>query len=76
MSGPSRRFQQAGVGFVADDVPAAARWYAELLGVEPYFQRPDADNPVYVEFRVGDYLLHLLVGTRGVRVRSAWCSAQ
>lgn len=23
--------------------------------MEPYFQRPDADNPAYVEFRLGDY---------------------
>ncbi|SMD22837.1 VOC family protein [Kibdelosporangium aridum] len=45
----------ASVGYVADDVPAAARWYAELLGIEPYFLRPDAENPAYVEFRVGDY---------------------
>lgn len=45
----------ATVGYVADDVPAAARWYADLLGIEPYFLRPDAENPAYVEFRVGDY---------------------
>jgi predicted enzyme related to lactoylglutathione lyase len=43
------------VSFWADDVAAARQWYRELLGVEPYFQRPDADNPAYVEFRLGDY---------------------
>ncbi len=40
----------------ADDVLQAARaWYAEVLGIEPYFQRPDAENPAYVEFRLGDH---------------------
>jgi predicted enzyme related to lactoylglutathione lyase len=43
------------VSFWADDVAAARQWYRELLGVEPYFQRPDADHPAYVEFRLGDY---------------------
>ena len=44
----------ATVSYWADDVKAARRWYAELLGVEPYFERPDAENPAYVEFRIGD----------------------
>lgn len=39
----------------ADDVPAARAWYAEVLGAEPYFQRPDAETPAYVEFRIGDH---------------------
>ena len=39
------------VSFYADDLAAATRWYADLLGIEPYFQRP----PAYVEFRIGDY---------------------
>lgn len=26
------------VGFSADDLDAAARWYTELLGIEPYFR--------------------------------------
>jgi predicted enzyme related to lactoylglutathione lyase len=39
----------------ADDVAAARDWYAELFGVEAYFQRPSADEPAYVEFRIGDY---------------------
>ncbi|GAA4630806.1 VOC family protein [Actinoallomurus vinaceus] len=43
------------VSFYADDVTAAARWYTELLGVEPYFTRPVEGTLVYAEFRVGDY---------------------
>ncbi len=39
----------------ADDVPAAAAWYAEFLGIEPYFSRPGPDGvPAYIEFRIGD----------------------
>jgi predicted enzyme related to lactoylglutathione lyase len=44
----------ATVSYWADDLKAARRWYTELLGVEPYFERPDAENPAYVEFRIGD----------------------
>jgi predicted enzyme related to lactoylglutathione lyase len=43
------------VSFWADDLPAAKKWYAELLGIEPYFERPDSRNPAYIEFRLGDY---------------------
>jgi predicted enzyme related to lactoylglutathione lyase len=43
------------VSFFADDVTAARDWYAELLGIEPYFVRPAEGTPVYVEFRIGDY---------------------
>jgi predicted enzyme related to lactoylglutathione lyase len=40
----------------ADDLPAATRWYTDLLGVEPYFSSEAAGRgPGYVEFRVGDY---------------------
>ena len=45
----------ATVSFWAHDVAAAKQWYAELLGIEPYFQRPDPAHPAYVEFRIGDY---------------------
>lgn len=46
----------ATISFYADDVAAATRWYAELLGVEPYFVRPEPPAPpAYVEFRIGDY---------------------
>ncbi len=39
----------ATISFWADDLEAAKEWYAELLGIEPYFERPG-----YCEFRVGD----------------------
>ena len=39
----------ATISFWADDLEAAKTWYAELLGIEPYFERPG-----YYEFRVGD----------------------
>ena len=45
----------ATVSFYATDVKAARDWYTQLLGIEPYFQRPDAENPAYIEYRVGDY---------------------
>ena len=38
------------VSFYADDLETASRWYAEFLGIEPYFRVPG-----YVEFRIGDY---------------------
>lgn len=38
------------VSLYAADLAAARTWYAEVLDVEPYFERPG-----YVEFRVGDY---------------------
>jgi predicted enzyme related to lactoylglutathione lyase len=43
------------VSFFADDILAARNWYAELLGIEPYFVRPVDPKPAYVEFRIGDY---------------------
>jgi len=38
------------VSFWAADLAAAKQWYTELLGIEPYFERPG-----YIEFRLGDY---------------------
>ncbi|PGS03220.1 MULTISPECIES: VOC family protein [Bacillus] len=38
------------VSFWTDDLAAAKKWYAEFLGIEPYFERPG-----YAEFRLGDY---------------------
>jgi predicted enzyme related to lactoylglutathione lyase len=38
------------VSFWAADHAAAKQWYADLLGVKPYFERPG-----YAEFRLGDY---------------------
>ncbi|WP_182887583.1 VOC family protein [Microbispora sp. H10885] len=43
------------VSFYADDVTAAARWYAGLLGVEPYFTRSVEGTLAYAEFRIGDH---------------------
>lgn len=44
----------ATISFWADDLEAAKRWYVELLGVQPYFERPG-----YYEFRLGDYQAEL-----------------
>jgi predicted enzyme related to lactoylglutathione lyase len=40
----------ATITYWAAEHAAATRWYARLLGVEPYFERPG-----YAEFRLGDY---------------------
>jgi predicted enzyme related to lactoylglutathione lyase len=45
----------ATISYWADDLEAARDWYAELLGVQPYFVRPEEGPPAYVEFRIGDY---------------------
>jgi predicted enzyme related to lactoylglutathione lyase len=45
----------ATVSFFADDLAAARNWYTELLGIEPYFVRPEVGPPAYLEFRIGDY---------------------
>jgi len=45
----------ATVSLWADDIKAARAWYSDLLGIEPYFQRPDTEHPAYVEFRLGDF---------------------
>src|SRR5690242_8732758 len=38
------------INYWAADLEAAKQWYAELLGIEPYFHVPG-----YYEFRIGDY---------------------
>lgn len=43
------------VSFFAEDLAAARTWYTELLGIDPYFERPEEGPPAYVEFRIGDY---------------------
>ncbi len=44
------------VSFYAADMEEATRWYTDVLGVEPYFIRPEPpDPPAYIEFRIGDY---------------------
>ena len=44
----------ATVSFFVEDLSAAKAWYTELLGLEPYFARPEVGEPAYVEFRFGD----------------------
>jgi predicted enzyme related to lactoylglutathione lyase len=44
-----------------DDLTKAKAWYANLLGVEPYF-----DEPFYVGFNVGGYELGLDPDAEGV----------
>ena len=41
--------------YVAPDLARAKAWYAELLGITPYF-----DEPFYVGFNVGGFELGLL----------------
>jgi predicted enzyme related to lactoylglutathione lyase len=56
----------ATINYWADDLEAAKRWYTELLGVEPYFQRPGPDGRLaYAEFRIGDYQDELGLVDRG-----------
>jgi predicted enzyme related to lactoylglutathione lyase len=38
------------ISYWAADLEAAKAWYAQLLGIEPYFEQPG-----YAEFRLGDY---------------------
>jgi predicted enzyme related to lactoylglutathione lyase len=45
----------ATISFWATDLKEARKWYTELLGIAPYFERPNAENPFYIEFRLGDY---------------------
>jgi predicted enzyme related to lactoylglutathione lyase len=50
----------ATVSFWADDLEAAKDWYAELLGVQPYFSVPGpGGRAAYYEFRAGDYEFEL-----------------
>jgi predicted enzyme related to lactoylglutathione lyase len=42
------------INYWTDDVEAATKWYSEVLGIEPYFIRPEEGPPAYVEFRLGD----------------------
>jgi predicted enzyme related to lactoylglutathione lyase len=44
----------ATISYWAEDLEAAKNWYVELLGTEPYFQRPG-----YYEFRLGDHQAEL-----------------
>jgi predicted enzyme related to lactoylglutathione lyase len=54
--GPDMLRGLATISFYADDVAEAARWYADFLGIEPYFSVPGPGGaPAYLEFRIGDY---------------------
>ena len=63
------------VSFFADDVPAARDWYAALLGLEPYFARPVAGPPAYVEFRIGEHQHELGILDRRFAPRPATAQA-
>jgi predicted enzyme related to lactoylglutathione lyase len=41
--------------YPAPDIQTAKKWWADLLGIEPYF-----DQPFYVGFKVGEYELALM----------------
>jgi len=56
----------ATISYWADDVEAAKTWYAELLGIAPYFERSGPDGRLaYAEFRLGDYQHELGIIDRG-----------
>lgn len=54
-----------------DDLNKAKAWYADVLGIEPYF-----DEPFYVGFNVGGFELGLDPGmegvTKGSNVEAYW----
>jgi predicted enzyme related to lactoylglutathione lyase len=52
---------RSGIYHVAD-LQTAKAWYAELLGIQPYF-----DEPFYVRFDVGGYELGLNPDTSNVK---------
>lgn len=43
------------LSFYSDNLQEAKKWYTQLLGMEPYYSFPDAENPAYIEFRIGDF---------------------
>ncbi|TCC40871.1 VOC family protein [Kribbella speibonae] len=49
----------ATISFYADDMKAARAWYEKLLGIEAYYNVPNAEEPAYVEFRFGDFQCEL-----------------
>jgi len=46
--------------YLVDDVDKAKEWYAQILGIQPYF-----DEPFYVGFNVGGYELGLMPDETG-----------
>lgn len=62
----------ATISFWATDMEAAKKWYTELLGLEPYFERPGPDGrPAYMEFRLGDYQHELGIINRNYAPKEA-----
>jgi predicted enzyme related to lactoylglutathione lyase len=61
----------ANISLWADDVKEAAKWYVKVFNTEPYFHRPDANNPAYVEFRVGDYQHEVGIVSKNYRPKLA-----
>ncbi len=50
-----------------EDLAAARDWYADLLGIDPYF-----DEPFYVGFEIGGYEFGLIPGASGPGAVSLW----
>jgi predicted enzyme related to lactoylglutathione lyase len=50
MSKPNTLRGVCTVVYPVADLAAAKHWYSDILGIEPYFNRPE-----YIEFRLGDY---------------------
>ncbi|MCP2318829.1 hypothetical protein APR12_004188 [Nocardia amikacinitolerans] len=57
----------ATVTYYADDLEAAKDWYAEFLGVAPYYHVPNG----YYEFRIGDYQAELGIVNRAYAPQGA-----
>lgn len=53
--------------YTAENVAEAVTWYAEVLGAQPYFRRPEEGPAAYAEFRLGDYSHEL-----GIMDRRYW----
>jgi predicted enzyme related to lactoylglutathione lyase len=45
----------ATISLFADNLHEANKWYSDFLETEPYYLFPDAENPAYIEFRIGDF---------------------
>jgi catechol 2,3-dioxygenase-like lactoylglutathione lyase family enzyme len=55
----------ATINYWAEDVAAAAAWYTDLLGVEPYFTRPKPGGGLaYAKFRTGDQAAEVAIADR------------
>jgi predicted enzyme related to lactoylglutathione lyase len=62
------------VSFFAADMTAAKKWYTELLGIDPYFERPVEGPTAYMEFRLGDYQHELGIIDRNYAPKGAAAS--